>query len=71
MEASELGEFRRECAVENVVGEIEESEPRYRRDLGQDGTQQLVVSEGEVGDVHNLSNVDGESTEQIETEQVE
>ncbi|KAK9936598.1 hypothetical protein M0R45_013430 [Rubus argutus] len=41
MEASELGEFRQERAVDNVVGEIEESEPRDRRDLEWD--QWLVL----------------------------
>lgn len=71
MEASEFGEFRRERAVENVVGEIEETEPRERRDLGRDGTRQLVVGEGEVGEVHKLGDVGGESAGEVETRQVE
>ena len=47
-EVSEVGELRRERAVEDVVGEVEEAESG---DLRRDGTGEVVLGEGEIGEV--------------------
>lgn len=57
LEVLELRELRREGAVEDIVGKVEESEARNLGDLRRDWTGKLVGSDGEVGEERKATQV--------------
>ena len=67
-EVSEVGELRRERAVEDVVGEVEEAESG---DLRRDGTGEVVLGEGEIGEVDKEGDIGGEIPGEIQAGKVE
>lgn len=71
LESLELGELSREGAIEDIVGQVEEPQPRNRRDLGRNRTRELVISDGEIRQEPEVSQVRRESAGEVQSREVQ
>ncbi|PON97141.1 hypothetical protein TorRG33x02_071910 [Trema orientale] len=67
----ELRELRRKRAIDDIVGQVEKPQPRNHRDLGRDGTGELVGGDGEVGQEQEVSEFRRKSTGEVKPREVE